>query len=83
MGAAGAAVPAYHGGMGRYSTVPLEEIELSSMDFWLAGRDHREAAFATLRQEAPVQFFEEAEYYSHSVFVYLVHPAWQARSAPT
>lgn len=48
--------------MGTQTTVPLKDIDLSSIDFWLAGSDYREAAFATLRQAAPVRFFEEAEF---------------------
>ncbi|HKF16399.1 MAG TPA: cytochrome P450 [Candidatus Dormibacteraeota bacterium] len=48
--------------MGTQTTVPLEDIDLSSIEFWLAGSDYREAAFATLRQAAPVRFFEEAEF---------------------
>jgi cytochrome P450 len=42
--------------------VPLAEIDLSDTELWLAPRDHREAVFRTLRDEAPVQFFEEAEF---------------------
>jgi cytochrome P450 len=41
--------------------VPLDEIDLSSLEFWAGDSDRREAAFATLRREAPVRFFEEAE----------------------
>ena len=48
--------------MGTQVTVPLEDIELSAMDFWLAGDEYRDAAFATLRRLAPVRFFEEAEF---------------------
>ena len=48
--------------MGTQLTVPLEDIDLSSVEFWLAASDYREAAFATLRQAAPVQFFEEGEF---------------------
>ena len=48
--------------MGTQTTVPLEDIDLSSIEFWLAGSDYRDAAFATLRQAAPVRFFEEAEF---------------------
>ena len=54
--------PEYHAGMGTQLTVPLEDIDLSSIEFWLAGSDYREAAFATLRQAAPVYFFEEGEF---------------------
>jgi methyl-branched lipid omega-hydroxylase len=42
--------------------VPLAEIELSDPELWLAPRDHRERVFRTLRDEAPVQFFEEVEF---------------------
>ncbi len=41
--------------------MPLEEIDLSSLDFWYADRERRDAAFATLRREAPVRFFAEVE----------------------
>jgi len=51
-----------HAGMGTQVTVPLEDIDLSAIHFWLAGSDYREAAFATLRQSAPVRFFEEGEF---------------------
>jgi methyl-branched lipid omega-hydroxylase len=47
--------------MSTSASVPLAEIDLSSIDFWLTGEDHREASFATLRREAPVSFFPEAE----------------------
>jgi len=39
--------------------LPLAEVDLSDADFWSAGSEHREAAFATLRREAPVRFFRE------------------------
>jgi methyl-branched lipid omega-hydroxylase len=41
--------------------MPLEEIDLSSLDFWFPGSERREAGFATLRREAPVRFFREYE----------------------
>ncbi|MGD9704461.1 MAG: cytochrome P450 [Acidimicrobiia bacterium] len=41
--------------------LPLAEINISDPEFWLADRDYREAAFRTLRELAPVTFFEEAE----------------------
>jgi methyl-branched lipid omega-hydroxylase len=47
--------------MGMDGAVPMAEIDLSSIDFWLRGDDYRDAAFATLRWEAPVRFFEEFE----------------------
>jgi len=42
--------------------VPLDEIDLSDVEFWKAPRDARESAFRTLRDEAPVRFFEEREF---------------------
>ena len=39
--------------------VPLAEIDLSSPEFWTQPRDWRDAAFRTLREQAPFQFFEE------------------------
>ena len=42
--------------------VTLAEIDLSDRELWLAPRDHRERVFRTLRDEAPVQFFEEVEF---------------------
>jgi methyl-branched lipid omega-hydroxylase len=41
--------------------LPLTEVNLSGPDFWLADREYREGAFRTLREEAPVAFFEEME----------------------
>jgi methyl-branched lipid omega-hydroxylase len=38
--------------------VPLAEIDLGSLDFWSADDDIRDGAFATLRREAPISFFE-------------------------
>jgi cytochrome P450 len=42
--------------------VALADIDLSDPELWLAPRDHRERVFRTLRDEAPVQFFEEVEF---------------------
>ncbi len=39
----------------------LEEIDLSSIDFWALPSEEREGAFATLRAEDPIRFFEEGE----------------------
>jgi methyl-branched lipid omega-hydroxylase len=39
----------------------VDEIDLSDREFWLRPGDDREAAFATLRRERPVAFFEEPE----------------------
>ncbi|HUO36980.1 MAG TPA: cytochrome P450 [Mycobacterium sp.] len=41
--------------------VPLSEIDLSSWDFWAQDDDFRDGAFATLRREAPISFWAEAE----------------------
>jgi cytochrome P450 len=38
---------------------PLEQIDLSSLEFWARPWAEREAAFATLRRERPIAFFEE------------------------
>jgi methyl-branched lipid omega-hydroxylase len=46
-------------GMSTYAPVPLDEVDLSSPEFWGGGPERREAGFATLRREAPVRFFEE------------------------
>jgi cytochrome P450 len=43
-------------------TVPLDQVDLSSEELWLAPRSRREGAFATLRRESPIHFFEENEY---------------------
>jgi len=37
----------------------LEDIDLSDIEFWTAPIEEREGAFATLREEDPVRFFEE------------------------
>ena len=39
--------------------ISLDEINLSSQEFWTADRDFREGAFKTLRDESPFQYFEE------------------------
>ena len=41
--------------------LPLSEIRLDSWEFWALDDDIRDAAFATLRQEAPISFHEEME----------------------
>ena len=41
--------------------VPLADIDLSSPEFWTMPRDWRDGAFKTLRDEAPFQFFKEAQ----------------------
>jgi cytochrome P450 len=40
-------------------TLALEEIDLSSPDFWTAPLEEREGGFATLREQDPIRFFEE------------------------
>jgi cytochrome P450 len=42
--------------------VPLAEIDLSDVEFWLQPEAYREGAFRTLRDEAPVRFFAEREF---------------------
>ena len=39
--------------------VPLDEIDLSSWNFWAQDDDFRDGAFATLRREAPIAFHPE------------------------
>ena len=38
--------------------VPLADIDLGSMEFWSWDDDLRDGAFATLRRESPITFFE-------------------------
>jgi methyl-branched lipid omega-hydroxylase len=38
--------------------VSLDEVDLSSFEFWAASEEYREAAFKTLRDEDPVRFFD-------------------------
>jgi methyl-branched lipid omega-hydroxylase len=38
--------------------VPLEDVNLGSLDFWELDDDIRDGAFATLRRESPITFFE-------------------------
>jgi cytochrome P450 len=38
--------------------VPLDEVDLSSFEFWTESEQYREAAFKTLRDEDPVRFFD-------------------------
>lgn len=42
--------------------VPLADIDLASLEFWGRDDDVRDGAFATLRRDAPISFFEVAEY---------------------
>ena len=37
--------------------IPLAEVQLESLDFWVRNDDVRDAAFATLRREAPISFW--------------------------
>jgi hypothetical protein len=39
--------------------VPLDEIDLGSLEFWSRPTDYRDGAFATLRRERPIAFFTE------------------------
>jgi cytochrome P450 len=41
--------------------VPLADINLGTMDFWMQDDDVRDGAFATLRRESPITFFEVPE----------------------
>jgi cytochrome P450 len=49
-------------GMEPTADVALDDIDLSDVAFWLEPEEYREAAFRTLRQEAPVRFFAEREF---------------------
>jgi methyl-branched lipid omega-hydroxylase len=42
--------------------IPLADINLSSLEFWGLDDDIRDAAFATLRREAPVSYWPAIEY---------------------
>ena len=42
--------------------VPIDDIDLSATEFWSAPREYRESAFAKLRNEEPIRFFEEMEF---------------------
>ena len=42
--------------------VPLADIRLASWKFWSRDDEFRDGAFATLRREAPIKFFSEAEF---------------------
>ncbi|MCE9623465.1 MAG: cytochrome P450 [Actinomycetia bacterium] len=42
--------------------VALGSFDLSDTEFWVQPREYREGAFATLRREQPVSWFEEREY---------------------
>ena len=42
--------------------VAIKDIDLSSPEFWNAPRDYRESAFAKLRNEEPIRFFEEMDF---------------------
>ncbi|WP_123027830.1 cytochrome P450 [Mycolicibacterium stellerae] len=42
--------------------VPLEDIDLGSLEFWERDDDLRDGAFATLRRESPIAFFDVADF---------------------
>jgi cytochrome P450 len=41
--------------------VPLTDVDLGSLEFWMRDDDIRDGAFATLRRESPITFFEVQE----------------------
>ncbi len=47
--------------MATHTPVPLEEIDLASFDYWFTDPARREGGFVTLRRDAPVRYFKEAE----------------------
>ena len=42
--------------------VPLEDINLGTLEFWALDDSIRDGAFATLRKEAPIKFFNEIKF---------------------
>lgn len=44
------------------TSVPLDDFDLSDVDFWIADRAYREGAFKTLRDTSGLVFYEEAEF---------------------
>jgi methyl-branched lipid omega-hydroxylase len=42
--------------------IPLTDVDLASLEFWERDDDVRDGAFATLRRESPITFFEVAEF---------------------
>jgi cytochrome P450 len=42
-------------------TLALEDIDLSDLEFWARPPTEREGAFLTLREQAPIRFFDEPE----------------------
>ena len=42
--------------------VQIDDIDLSAPEFWSAPRNFRESAFAKLRNEEPIRFFEEMDF---------------------
>ncbi|MEM6109349.1 cytochrome P450 [Mycobacterium sp. 050272] len=42
--------------------LPLADVQLESLDFWVRNDDLRDAAFATLRREAPISFWSPIQY---------------------
>src|SRR6478752_9541459 len=42
--------------------IPLDDIDLGTIEFWERDDDLRDGAFATLRRESPITFFEVAEF---------------------
>ena len=45
--------------MSVYAPVPLEEVDLSALEFWVAGPEHIDGGFATLRREAGADLGED------------------------
>jgi cytochrome P450 len=43
------------------AVVPVDDIDLSDIEFWAKGYAEREAAFATLRAESPISFYAEPD----------------------
>ena len=43
------------------SVLPVDEIDLSDRDFWVRPEEEREGAFATLRRERPLSYYDEPD----------------------
>ncbi|MDA8359960.1 MAG: cytochrome P450 [Actinomycetota bacterium] len=56
----------------------VDEIDLSDLEFWIRPWDEREGAFATLRRERPLAFFEEPDIRDASPFAPPPGPGYRA-----
>ncbi len=56
----------------------VDEIDLSDMEFWARPWEEREGAFATLRRERPMAFFEEPDIPEEFAFIMPKGPGYRA-----